>query len=80
MSDAEAIFRRVTPTQDGRPKMRTRAEVIAWRCSLRIAAIPEISDRLNGSALDEVKQAIEAELDLAFKMGGEPSASEEATV
>jgi len=65
-------LRRVTPTQDGRALMRSRAEVVAWKCSLRLASIPALSGRLSGAALEEAKDAIEAELALAFHWGGSP--------
>jgi hypothetical protein len=57
--------------------MRNRAEVVAWRCSLRLAAIPQLAERLDGAVLDEARAVIEAELDLAFEMGGQPPEGKE---
>lgn len=72
MSDSATCRGCVRPSLDGRKVLTTRAGVIAWRCTLRVAAIPEISAHLDGRALDEVKAVIEAELDFAFTMGGVP--------
>jgi hypothetical protein len=76
MSDTATGRGCVRPSLDGREVQKTRAAVIAWRASLRVAAIPEISDRLSGAAIDEVKKVIEAELDNAFRWGGPPPEEE----
>jgi len=59
--------------QDRRP-LKTRGEVIAFRCSLRVASIPELSGRLNGALLDQIKGIVASEVDMAlgFRMGGPP--------
>ena len=63
------------PSQQGREALKTRAAVIAFRCSLRIAAL-SVLDHLDGHALDEIKETVEGELEHAFKMGGEPPPEE----
>jgi hypothetical protein len=58
--------------EQGRKPMRSRAEILAWRISLRLAAIPALAHRLEGGALDEAKEVIQSELETAFTMGGPP--------
>jgi hypothetical protein len=54
------------PALDGRKPLHTRGEVIAFRCSLRLASIPALSHRLSGAVLDEIRNIVAAEVDVAL--------------
>jgi hypothetical protein len=60
------------PSTDGRKTMTSRAQLIAWRIVLRLAAIPVLSERLDGSVLDQARAVVACELEHAFRAGGYP--------
>jgi len=73
MTEVERATRNlVRASKQDRKPMRSRAEVVAWKISLRLAAIPALTHRLDGGALDEAKKVIQSELEIAFTMGGPP--------
>ncbi|MGO8694631.1 MAG: hypothetical protein ACLQMF_13295 [Rectinemataceae bacterium] len=70
----------VFPSSDRRQTMTTMGEVIACKIVARLCAIPAISKKLNGEILDEMRRVVVAELNEAFKLGGEDLPNEEPKI